>query len=505
MKKTLSIHLGRQLFIIEEDAYDRLQQYLQRLERSLNAETGIAEIMEDIEMRFAELLVSYLGENRKVVSIADVEKGIGSLGEPEDISDETTANEGTQQEQKDYGYRNNSDRRLYRDTENGLLGGVCAGIAAYFNIDTVIVRILFIVLSFTGVGVPVYLLLWLIVPNAVTPSDRLRMQGKKVTVDTLKDEFIRATERIKDDTLRARDRFRNSSDHIAIRTRHLLRMALKITGLAIITASILWLVFFTLAITGIIDIVPATGDSAYLSIYEFLKLGIPVSSAHQLMWLAILLLGFSGPLIAIGTGIRLFSGEIHRYVKIGLFCLSIISATGIILAIIGGIQTTRDIAVYQEIEHQHLTADTDVLEVEKMAEYSQHGKVISGGGIDFIDIRKGAVSEEGILLTYRPSRDSLFHIRHQLSARGMDKNSALKRSGRIRHTLKLTGTKLLLDPYYSFPAKDGLREQEVEVIIEVPVNKKLIINGIEIPYPTKEYQGEYYSNRPFETWETYWY
>jgi hypothetical protein len=87
----------------------------------------------------------------------------------------------------------------------------------------------------------------------------------------------------------------------------------------------------------------------------------------------------------------------------------------------------------------------------------------------------------------------------------MDKNSALKRSGRIRHTLKLTGAKLLLDPYYSFPAKDGLREQEVEVIIEVPANKKLIINGIDIPHPTKEYQGEYYSDRPFETWETYWY
>jgi len=93
MKKTLSIHLGRQLFIIEEDAYDRLQQYLQRLESSLKGEEGVGDIIEDIEMRFAELLMSYLGETRKVVTIEDVEKGVGSLGEPEEISEDTPKEE----------------------------------------------------------------------------------------------------------------------------------------------------------------------------------------------------------------------------------------------------------------------------------------------------------------------------------------------------------------------------------------------------------------------------
>src|SRR3990167_2659109 len=124
MKKTLSIHLGRQLFIIEEDAYDRLQQYLQRLENSLKGEEGVGDIIEDIEMRFAELLMSYLGENRKVVTIEDVEKGVSSLGEPEEISEDAPKEEPQGKRTEWYEPK---QRKFYRDTENGMLAGVAAG------------------------------------------------------------------------------------------------------------------------------------------------------------------------------------------------------------------------------------------------------------------------------------------------------------------------------------------------------------------------------------------
>ena len=184
MKKTLSIHLGRLLFIIEEDAYDRLQQYLHRLELSLKAEEGVVEIMEDIEMRFAELILTYLGETRKVVNINDIETGIASLGEPEEITEEAEQQTGKEKA----GAETSSSfgqRRLYRDPENNMLGGVCAGLAAYLNIDPVVVRIVFVLLLFTGAGFPAYILFWIIVPNAVTPSDRLRMQGKARNVQNM--------------------------------------------------------------------------------------------------------------------------------------------------------------------------------------------------------------------------------------------------------------------------------------------------------------------------------
>ena len=108
MKKTLSIHLGRQLFVIEEDAYDRLQAYLKKLEASLANESGITEIIEDIEMRFAELLTQYLGDTRQVVTIGDIEKAITSLGEPEEITEETE-----QPKQQAHQQGNEGQKRMY--------------------------------------------------------------------------------------------------------------------------------------------------------------------------------------------------------------------------------------------------------------------------------------------------------------------------------------------------------------------------------------------------------
>ena len=507
MKKTLSIHLGRQLFIIEEDAYERLQQYLQRLEQSLNAETGIAEIMEDIEMRFAELIFSYMGEHRKVAGLADIEKGIASLGEPEEISEE--ASEKTQPRQEEAQQRDhrsdktNGDRRFYRDTENGILAGVSSGLAAYFNIDPVIVRVAFFVLSFTGIGVPAYILLWIIVPNAVTPSEKLRMRGKQVTVDSLKEEFVKATERIKNDTLNARDRFRNSNDHIVERSSTLLRMVFKILGFGLIAASVLSLLFFSLTISGVISVIPMTGDSEYLSAYEFLKVLIPLQSTFGLMWSGILLVGFFGPLMGIAAGIGMLKGRLNRSLKISLIAFSTLFAAGIIFGLISGLQTGRDFAVYSELEQVHLTANVETLTIDELPEYTGQRRIISTGGIDFIDIRSGKITQDGIWLTYRPSKDSLFHVYQVLSAHGVDRNSALRRSGNIRQALKLTDNKLYINPHYTFPVKDGLRNQEIEVIIEIPASKRLIVKGVPIESPNKSYKGIFRTNDSYDVYEEY--
>lgn len=183
MKKTLSIHLGRQLFTIEEDAFDRLKQYLVKLERSLEAETGASDILEDIEMRCAELLHGYLGETRKVVVLSDIEKAISSLGEPEEIREEADLHdhEKARNNQQTSG-QTDGQKRLYRDTENSTVAGVCSGLAAYFQVDPVLIKIIFVLFGFMGFGVGLYIILWIVIPNAKTPSERLQMRGKPVTV-----------------------------------------------------------------------------------------------------------------------------------------------------------------------------------------------------------------------------------------------------------------------------------------------------------------------------------
>jgi phage shock protein PspC (stress-responsive transcriptional regulator) len=498
MKKTLSIHLGRQLFVIEEDAFDRLQQYLKLLEASLQGETGVAEIIEDIEMRFAELLMSYLGETRKVVIISDVERGISSLGEPEMISEDSAKKEPTT---KSSASQAGGNRKFYRDTENGVLAGVCSGTAAYLNIDPVIVRILFIISSFAGFGVPLYLILWVVVPNASTPSERLQMHGKAVTVDALKDEFVKATDRIKDETLRARDRFQANNEHILRRTRSLVKIAAKLFGIALIASSFVFLLFFTLTITGAIHFIPTTGDQEYTSVHDVLRLVSPVNHTFNLMWTGILLVGFGVPLLNILFGTRLLMEKSNRFFKINLIIFPVIIGIGILFGVISGLQTVRDFAAPGKIEKQHLTTNTDHLIVSELPHYSGQHRIVSGGGFDFIQIRNKRIIEEGILITYRTSKDSLFHIIEYINSQGIDHTSALKRSEHVEHNMQLLGKKLVIDPSYSYPVRDGFRDQEIEVIIEIPKGKTLTIKNLTVTNPTEEHHGSFHADTSFEPWD----
>jgi phage shock protein PspC (stress-responsive transcriptional regulator) len=499
MKKTLSIHLGRQLFVIEEDAYDRLQTYLKKLEASLANESGITEIVEDIEMRFAELLTQYLGETRQVVTIADIQKAISSLGEPEEITEEAEQPKQTQANNQD----SNGQKRMYRDMDNAMLGGLASGLASYLSIDPVIIRVIFVIFAFMGFGIPVYIILWIIVPSAKTPSERLQMKGKPVNIDTLKEEFEKTAGRLKEDTINAANKFKNNNQRLTNQAASVLRFIGKIVGIGFIAGALIWLIIFSLIVSGIIDVVPMTGDQEFASLYEFLQLVSPVNKSFSLIWMGILLVGFAGPLLSIAIGARLLLGKVNKYFKWNFIFLPVIIFIGIILGIIGSINSARDYEVYTWHPEQHLDIAVDELKLEELPLVINNQRIESSGGIDFISIRNGQIMEHGINIRYKESRDSLFHVSQVFKAHGIDLAAAQKRSMHIKHQLRIEGNKLLINPYYSFPASDGLRNQEIKVVIEVPKGKKLFINNREVLVDGREYAGEMYSNEPFEPYEAY--
>lgn len=499
MKKTLSIHLGRQLFIIEEDAYNRLQDYLRKLELSLEKEEGVSEIVEDIEMRFAELLLHFLGTNRQVVTISDIEQGISSLGEPEEITEES---ENTQPfNEKDQAIPKDAPKRLFRDMDNGMISGLAAGLAAYLHIDPVIVRVFFVIFLFMGFGVPVYLLLWFIIPNANTPSERLQMQGKPVNIDTLKEEFEKGANRFKEEAKVAGNKIKYSATHASRQFNSFFRTIGKMIGLFLVVSSIIWIVTFSLIITGFIDVIPMTGDDSYASIFEFLTLIVPSGKSMLMIWLSTLIIGYACPLLAIAVGVKLILGNVNRFYKINFIVFPSLIFIGIFLGIIGSIQTARDYEVNSEIENQHLIINTDQLELQELPLIINNRRVTSLRGIDFISIKNNQITEDGIHLRYKESKDSLFHISQKFSAHGIDLTAAQIRCAGIKHNMVLEGNKLLIDPYYTFPVKDGLRNQEIEIVIEVPRDKKLFINDLETIIGGREYGGVLYPNKPFRSYE----
>ena len=496
MKKTLSIHLGRQLFVIEEDAYDRLQAYLKKLEASLANESGITEIIEDIEMRFAELLTQYLGETRQVVTIGDIEKAISSLGEPEEITEETEQAKQTQTSSD-----SNGQKRMYRDVDNGMLGGLCSGLAAYLGIDPVIVRVIFVVFLFMGFGFLLYIILWVIIPSAKTPSERLQMKGKPVNIDTLKEEFEKTAGRLKEDTINAANKFKTNNQHLTSQAANVIRFIGKVFGVFLIAGALIWLIIFTLIVSGVIDVIPMTGDQNFASLYEFLQLVSPVNKSFSLIWMGILLVGFASPLLSIALGVKLLIGKLNKYYKLNFILFPTVIFIGIILGIMGSINSARDYEVYSEVENQHLALNISELQLKELPMIVNNRRVISNGGIDFISVQNKQIMEHGVHVRYRESNDSLFHVSQVFSAHGIDRTAAQKRSMHIKHQLHVEGNKLMVDPYYSFPLGDGLRNQEIEVIIEVPKGKKLFINDMEVKVDDKEYVGVMYADEEFEAYE----
>lgn len=181
MNKVININLGDYPFTIDDDAYDHLSSYLETIHNHFRSSEGYEEITNDIEARLAELFQESLG-SRQIVNLKDVKDAISVMGTPEDFGAEPIDEE-DQNEKKSY----KTGKRLFRNPEDEVIGGVCSGIAAYFGIaDPLWVRIAFIVFTISGgFGIPLYIILWIVLPQAASASDRLAMRGEPINISTI--------------------------------------------------------------------------------------------------------------------------------------------------------------------------------------------------------------------------------------------------------------------------------------------------------------------------------
>lgn len=181
MQRIIQITMGGRVLSIEERAYARLNDYISSLEKQFAGEAGRDEIIQDIESRMAELFAIKLQSGAQAIDSADVEKVIETLGNASELNDVPPVNDRRSHQQQQYTYQNYEPvtRRLYRNSNDRMLGGVCSGIANYFDIDPVMVRLIFAILFLTaGIGLLAYILAWIIVPAARTPQEMYYMTGK---------------------------------------------------------------------------------------------------------------------------------------------------------------------------------------------------------------------------------------------------------------------------------------------------------------------------------------
>ena len=188
MKKTLTVNLGGIVFHIDEDAYHLLDNYLANLRAHFSREEGSDEIMNDFESRISELLNDRIRMGFQVITIEHVEEVIKRMGKPEQIfQDEPEAKEEKRSTAGSTESAGKAKKRLMRDPDDKILGGVASGLALFLGCDVVIIRLILIVLLFLGFPfvVPFYLILWLVVPLASTAADKLLMRGERVNLENI--------------------------------------------------------------------------------------------------------------------------------------------------------------------------------------------------------------------------------------------------------------------------------------------------------------------------------
>lgn len=228
MNKILNVNLGGYALTIDDDAFEYLTAYLESIRKKFSDSEGRDEIVSDIEARLGELISQGMG-GRSIVMLPDVEAAVQIMGKPEEFETEPvgTPGSGSGGSHKASAKGTNgpsvrTGRRLFRDEEDKVVGGVCSGLAAYFGIqDPVWMRLIFVVLTFLSAGfwIPAYLLMMILVRPAKTAADRLAMRGEPINVDNIAKEIEVSFERF-GDKMNALGEKINGSDHKKKRIRY---------------------------------------------------------------------------------------------------------------------------------------------------------------------------------------------------------------------------------------------------------------------------------------------
>ena len=454
-------------------------------------ETGAQEIIEDIELRIAELCAEKLNDKKQVIELNDIQSILQMVGDPSDYvgGEDDFGTQGSTTNQKA-----THEKRLYRDTEKAVFAGVATGISNYLNIDVVIIRALFVLIFlFGGFGIPLYIILWIIIPKATSNIDRLRMQGKPITVDTLRDEVENAADRLSKGSKRFADKIRKDEE-THFRFHALGRMIMGILGSGLIAFGIFLIVLFLIFGLGGFQFIPIQSDYGFLSFNDFGNLVLETSQDLKWAWISGILVVASSILFILLLGINLAFHLKNKWTGRTLATLFFIGLAGFFMAIFIGIKTGREMANEGEIETTIGSIDKDTLYIESIhtaLPSDNQYEIKSTGKFGFLSLEGKKINETGIHVNYKESKDTLFHIHQNLSAHSHSHKKAIEKARHIKHSAFLSEGKLKVNTTYTFPAADKLRDQDVYLIIEVPKGKKVIWDGKRI-IPDPDFGDESY-------------
>jgi phage shock protein PspC (stress-responsive transcriptional regulator) len=471
MNKTVTINLGGIVFHIDEDAYQKLSRYFDAIKRSLSNSSGQDEIINDIEMRISELLGEKLISDKHVIGLKEIDEVIAVMGQPEDyiIEDDTKSEPAYQAYKK--------SKKLYRDKDKGMIGGVAAGLSHYFGIDVVWIRVLLLVFFFGfGTGVLVYIILWIAIPEAVTTSEKLEMTGEPVTISSIekkvREEFDLVSEKIKNvDYDKYGNQIKSSAGKIGSSLGDLIlnvfKVFTKFLGILLIISgfSILFFLFvgiFTLGSGYFIEF-PWTEfvNAANFTDYPVWTFGLLMFFAVGIPFFFMTLLGF-----------RLLSPSLRSIGNIAKYTLLALWIIAIAITISIGIQQASQVAYEGKTIQKKLLniAPTDTLQIKfKYNDYFTKD-IDDNDNFRFVQdsVNNQMIYSNNVHLEILKTDEAVPFLKIKKTARGKSFQEAKKRAEKIQYGVQLIGNRLILDNYLLSNVSDKFRDQDVTVYLYLP-------------------------------------
>jgi phage shock protein PspC (stress-responsive transcriptional regulator) len=474
MNKTVNINLGGMFFHIDEDAYLKLTRYFDAIKRSLSKSSGQEEIIKDIEMRVSELLTEKQKSEKHVVTLREVDEVIVVMGQPEDyiIEDDGPAT------------TNNNDftattgiKKLYRDKDNAMVGGVLAGLGHYFGIDKVWLRIFLLILVFAwGTGILAYIILWIVMPEAITTSEKLEMTGEPVNIANIekkvREEFDNVSGKIKNVDY---DKFGNQiksgagkvgsgfGDFIMTVFKvfaKFLGVLLIMTGLTILV--LLFIGVFTLGTSVSMDFPwQSFVEAGNLTDYPIWAFGLLMFLAIGIPFFFLTLLGF-----------KLLAPNMNSIGNIGKYTLLAIWLIAVSIAISIGIKQATAFAVSgRTVQKETINLQpTDTLLI-KFKHNDYFAKDVNDRNEFLVtqdSLDNDIIYSNNVHIKIEKSGEKYAYVQIEKEAKGKSLTEAKKRSEAIRYGYKIIGNQLILDNYLITESKNKFRNQEIEIILYLP-------------------------------------
>ena len=531
MNKTVTINISGIIFHIEEDAFDKLSKYLSTIKGYFSKADGGNEIMSDIEARIAEMLQSKTSPIKQVVLMSDVDFVMDSMGKPEEFAGDAAESTSTADENSDnHTSTDNGERikrRMYRDSDNKAIGGVCSGIAAYFDIDIVWIRLAMLLLTFAaGMSIWVYLVLWMVIPEAKTTAEKLAMKGEKADINNIskavKEEAEHLKKRMekygsdfKDMANNNRNLPRNAAEKIVDFLTDVLtnigKVLIKVLGVFMVIIGVIFFLGLSSSVFGLsfmtdssnggewIDLLLLDGKDFYLGILGIIMFaGVPITM-----------------LIYAGIKILFKIKYSNRWVNLSA---GIIWLIGFLMLLYVGIRTGSDFNKTAKVRENFSVLQKDTLylkmhetpinslelhESDDDEEGEKNYRRHSRGDNDYmIGTNNGIKYLLGhAQLNIIKSQTDKIEIVIVKEAKGSNKAAASDRAKNIAYIISQTDSLIEFDNLFKVNNADKFRVQDLSIIVKLPVGKVIYLDKslenmiYDIENVTNTYDGDMINRR----------